>query len=268
MRLTAQITAHILGSGSSGGVPRVGNHWGACDPQNPKNRRRRCSLLLHQDGPEGRSTLLIDTAPELKDQLNDAACHRVDGVLFTHEHADQAHGIDDLRQLALIARARVNVWASPACLSVLTRRFDYCFKMEAVSDYPPILNAHVFDGPFAVAGAGGPVRVTPISVAHGHLTAHGFRIGGLAYIPDVSDLDDAAFDALTGLDLLIVDALRYTPHPSHAHVEKTLGWIARAKPARAVLTNLHVDLDYATLASQLPPGIEPAFDGMVLQVGG
>jgi len=254
-------TFRILGSGSSGGVPRVGGNWGDCDPAEPKNRRSRCSLLVTQQGEEGVTTLLIDTSPDLRNQLLDAEVEWIDGVLYTHAHADQAHGIDDLRACAINRFRRVQIYADQETLDIMTTRFDYCF--EGKTSYPAILEANLVDGPVTIAGDGGNVTATSFAVDHGSCTSYGWRIGNVAYIPDVVGIDDATFDThLTGLDMLIVDALRYTPHPTHSHVEQTLGWIAKAAPKQAILTNLHVDLDYQTLKKELPDNVVPAYDGL------
>ncbi len=262
----AHLSLTILGCGSSGGVPRLGGEdgagfWGACDPLNPKNRRRRCSIVIKRSSPTGETVALVDTAPDMKDQLIDARVGRLDGVLITHDHADQLHGIDDLRQVALIMRRRVDVWSDTETFAGIDQRFGYCFATPAGSDYPPILNAHIIPepfAPFALTGQGGDLPVLAFGQQHGRIRSLGFRFGAVAYSPDVDGLDDAAFAALDGAEIWIVDALRYAPHPSHAHLARTLEWIARAKPRRAILTNMHIDLDYATLAAELPPGVEPA----------
>ncbi|MGR3433353.1 MAG: MBL fold metallo-hydrolase [Shimia sp.] len=256
----------ILGCGSSGGVPRLGGHWGACDPDEPRNRRRRCSLLVEREGPEGTTRLLIDTSPDLRAQLLDAGIGRLDAVAYTHPHADHVHGIDDLRMIVFNTRVRLPVHADAPTRENLAMRFGYAFETPEGSPYPPILEMREIAGAFEVPGAGGPLRVDPIEVAHGSIPALGFRIGGMAYMPDVSAIPEESWAALGGLDLWIVDALRRTPHPSHSHLDRTLAWIARATPRRAVLTNMHVDLDYRTLCDELPPGVAPAFDGMVLEV--
>ena len=259
--------AVIMGCGSSGGVPRPGGaggkgEWGACDPDEPRNRRRRCSLLVRR----GATAVVIDTAPDFREQMLDAAVERLDAVLFTHDHADQTHGIDDLRPYAIRARRRVPVYGDAATFRVLTQRFGYCFETPPGSGYPPILERReIAPGvPFAIEGPGGAMPVVAFEQIHGDITSLGYRIGGLAYSSDVSDLPEASFRALEGLDVWILDALRYAPHPSHAHVEKALDWIARVKPARAILTNLHIDLDYRRLAGELPAGVEPAFDGLTV----
>ncbi|MGB0498986.1 MAG: MBL fold metallo-hydrolase [Rubricella sp.] len=255
----------ILGCGSSGGVPRLGGIWGACDPENPRNVRRRCSLLVERIGENGTTRVLIDTSPDLRSQLLDAGVGHLDGVVYTHAHADHVHGIDDLRMIVFNRRSRLPVWADGDTANSLIDRFGYAFIQPPGSDYPPILDLNAIDGPFTVDGAGGPVPFTPFEVEHGRIDALGFRIGDIAYLPDVSDIPEAVFPALSGLDTWIVDALRYKPHSSHAHVEKTLGWIERVAPARAVLTNLHVDLDYATLDAETPPHVCPAHDGLRIE---
>jgi phosphoribosyl 1,2-cyclic phosphate phosphodiesterase len=264
--MTLKVT--VLGCGTSGGVPRIGGKWGACDPADPKNVRRRCSLLVEREGGEGRTAVLVDTSPDLRQQLLDANVAWLDGVLYTHDHADHTHGIDDLRQVAYNGQRRVDVYFDKTTSEILRRRFDYCFAQPAGSDYPPVLTGHEIaaDVPVRIEGAGGAIEALPFRQVHGSATTLGFRFGGLAYSPDMSDLPDDSLAALEDLDLWIIDALRYAPHPSHLTVEQALAWIARVKPRRAVLTHMHVDLDYASLARELPPGIEPAYDGMVLEV--
>ena len=262
--MSLQVT--ILGCGTSGGVPRVGDHWGACDPANPKNRRRRCSLLVERHGAGGETGVLVDTSPDLRQQLLDAGTGWVDGVLYTHDHADHVHGIDDLRQVAFNGRRRVDVYFDEATGKLLRSRFAYCFESPAGSDYPPILRGHeiVAGETVKIGGAGGAIEALPFRQIHGSGETLGFRFGGLAYSPDVSDFPEESLKALHDLDVWIIDALRPAPHPSHFSVEQALAWIARVKPKRAVLTHMHVDLDYATLSRELPQGVEPAYDGMVL----
>ena len=258
----------ILGCGSSGGVPRVGQGWGACDPENPKNRRRRCSLLVEKTAGAGRTTVLVDTSPDLREQLLDAGVNRLDGVIFTHEHADHTHGIDDLRPLAIVQRQRIDIYADLRTSEFLHRRFSYCFKTPEGSEYPPILKEHRIEAgkPAKIEGAGGAVETLPFELRHGHAPALGLRFGGLAYTPDVSSVPDESLEALQRLDVWIIDALRQRPHPSHFTVEEALEWIARMRPRRAILTNLHTDLDYETLRHTLPPHVEPAYDGMRIEV--
>lgn len=254
----------ILGCGSSAGVPRLGSGWGACDPNNPRNRRRRCSLLVERFSGPHVTRLLIDTSPDLREQLLDADASHLDGVLYTHPHADHTHGIDDLRAFALHQRRRIDVYLDAATARSLHTRFAYCFETPPGSSYPPILREHRIEPgiPVSVAGAGGTIQALPVLQMHGDIHSLGFRIGSLAYSCDLNGLPENSEAALAGLDVWIVDALRYAPHPSHWTLNETLDWIARLKPHRAILTNMHVDLDYDTLRNKLPPGVEPAFDGM------
>jgi phosphoribosyl 1,2-cyclic phosphate phosphodiesterase len=256
----------ILGCGSSGGVPRIGGFWGDCDPANPKNRRRRCSLLVERFDGDAVTRVLIDTTPDMRDQLLDAGIGHLDAVVYTHSHADHVHGIDDLRQIVLNLRKRLPVWADAPTQDALISRFGYAFVQPEGSPYPPILELHAIDGAFEIAGPGGTIGFQPFEVDHGSMAALGFRIGGLAYLPDVVAIPEEAWAHLQGLDCWIVDALRRKPHPTHAHLDLTLEWIARARTTRAVLTNMHLDLDYATLCDELPGHIRPAFDGMVIEV--
>jgi phosphoribosyl 1,2-cyclic phosphate phosphodiesterase len=257
----------ILGCGSSTGVPRVGAGWGACDPAEPKNRRRRCSILVERTGPEGSTTVLVDTSPDLRQQLLDAEVTRLDAVLFTHDHADHTHGIDDLRPLVLHMRRRIPAYADATTATVLQARFGYCFATPPGSNYPPILDEHriVVPRPVAIEGTGGTVEARPFRMIHGPTDAIGFRFGDVAYAPDVSRMPPESVEALRGLEVLIVDALRYTPHPTHFSVTDALALIAEVRPLRAVLTNLHSDIDYDTLRGELPDGVVPAFDGMQIE---
>ena len=256
----------ILGCGSSGGVPRLGNDWGACDPANPKNRRRRCSLLVERIGAGGTTRVLVDTSPDMREQLLDASVGTLDAVVYTHSHADHVHGIDDLRQIVFNMRGRLPVWADNATQEALLSRFGYAFVQPAGSPYPPILDLFTIGGPFAFDGPGGTVRLTPFHADHGPTHALGFRIGGLAYLPDAVAIPGATWPQLEGLDVWVVDALRRRPHPTHAHLALTLDWIARAAPARAILTNMHIDLDHATVEAETPAHITPAHDGMVIDL--
>jgi phosphoribosyl 1,2-cyclic phosphate phosphodiesterase len=271
----AKLEVTILGCGSSSGVPRVGGpdgmgDWGACDPMNPRNRRSRCSILVRRIAESGETCVLVDTSPDLREQLLAAHVTRVDDVLITHDHADQLHGIDDLRAVAYAMRQRIDVYSDKKTLEGIRQRFAYCFHTPAGSDYPPILNAHAISEPFrdfVLSGPGGAVTVTTFEQKHGRVHSLGFRFGPIAYSSDVNGLDDEAFAALEGVECWIVDALRYTPHPSHANVATALEWIARVNPPRAILTNLHIDLDYERLKHELPPGVEPAYDGMRIIAG-
>lgn len=258
----------ILGCGSSGGVPRLGGLWGACDPANPKNHRRRCSLLVEQTGPDGTTRVLIDTSPDLRAQLLGAGIGTLDAAVYTHAHADHVHGIDDLRMIVFNLRARLPVWADDTTQRDLLSRFGYAFVQPENSQYPPILDLNTIDAPFGVTGAGGTIDFTPFSVVHGNIDALGFRIGTLAYLPDVSAIPDTVWPLLGGLDVWILDALRRTPHPSHAHLDRALGWMERAAPRHGVLTNMHIDLDYDAVQAETPDHIEPAYDGMTITLPG
>ena len=262
--MSDRLTFTILGCGSSGGVPRLGGLWGACDPNNPKNRRQRCSLLVQRHGPNGTTSVLIDTSPDMRNQLLNAEVGRLDGVIFTHSHADHVHGIDDLRMIVFNMRNRLQVWADGATQDALLSRFGYVFVQPKGSPYPPILDLNTLDGPATIDGPGGPITFEPFDVGHGSIDALGFRIANLAYLPDAADIPDAAWDALKDLDIWIVDALRRDPHPTHSHLANTLEWIEQAAPKRAILTNMHIDLDYDTVLAETPDHIEPAYDGMTL----
>ena len=264
--MSDRLRATILGCGSSGGVPRLGGDWGACDPLNPRNRRRRCSLLVERIGAGGTTRVLIDTSPDMREQLLDAGVGTLDAVVYTHSHADHVHGIDDLRMVVFNTRRRLPVWADPATQDALLSRFGYAFVQPAGSPYPPILDLNTITGPFRIDGPGGVLDLTPFRVDHGSMEALGFRIGGLAYLPDVVRIPDECWPLLRDLDCWIVDALRYKPHPTHAHLDLTLQWIARAAPKRAVLTNMHIDLDHAQLEAGTPAHVTPAHDGLVVEL--
>ncbi|MFN4101431.1 MAG: MBL fold metallo-hydrolase [Pararhodobacter sp.] len=260
------LRATILGCGSSGGVPRLGGDWGACDPMNPRNRRRRCSLLLERIGEGGTTRVLIDTSPDMREQLLDAGVGTLDAVVYTHAHADHVHGIDDLRMIVFNIRKRLPVWADTRTQDALLSRFGYAFVQPAGSPYPPILDLNTIDGPFVIDGAGGALELQPFEVDHGSMDSLGFRVGGLAYLPDAVAIPEESWPLLAGLDCWIVDALRYKPHPTHAHLDMTLDWIARAAPRRAIITNMHVDLDYARIEAETPDHVTPAHDGLVVDL--
>lgn len=260
----ARLAFTILGCGSSGGVPRIGGHWGACNPDNPKNHRRRCSLLVTRETDQGLTRVLVDTSPDMRAQLIDAGVGVLDAVVFTHAHADHMHGLDDLRQVVFNIGRRLPVWADAQTQDDLINRFGYAFIQPAGSSYPPILDLHTIDGDVTIEGAGGPIVFHPFEVEHGSIDALGFRIGDLAYLPDVSDIKPAAWPLLDGLEVFIIDALRRTPHPTHANLEQALAWLERAKARRGVLTNMHIDLDYDEVEAETPDHVTPAYDGMTL----
>jgi phosphoribosyl 1,2-cyclic phosphate phosphodiesterase len=259
------LTFTILGCGSSMGVPRVALGWGDCDPNNPKNRRRRCSLLVERTNVQGhRTRVLVDCSPDLRAQLLDADVDWVDGVLITHEHADHTHGIDDLRPLFVLRRRRVDVYMDEPTSQAMLARFAYCFNTPPGSEYPPIAaEKRLAPGQrITINGQGGPIEVLPVLQDHGDIPSLGFRFGNVAYSADIKGLPPISIPALSGLDVWIVDALRKTPHPSHFNLNEALDWIARVKPKRAILTNLHTDMDYAALRAHLPATVEPAYDLM------
>lgn len=264
------ITATILGCASSGGVPRVGNNWGECDPSNPRNRRRRCSLLITgwREGSDRPTRVLIDTGCDLREQLLDAHVDRVDAVLYSHEHADHTHGIDDLRVLALNEGRRVDVYFSYRTGQRLREAFGYCFTSPHGSPYPPILIGHDIDPgeTIAVEGPGGVIKVRTFPQVHGDITSLGFRVGGFAYSVDLSDVPEASLPAVSGLDVWVLDALRRTPHPSHLSLPEALDWVARMRPKQAVLTNLHTEMDYETVEANTPEHVTPAHDGLTIDV--
>lgn len=267
--MAATLTFRILGCGSSPGVPRIGGDWGQCDPKNPKNRRRRASLLVTRRDEAGRITrLLVDTGPDLRDQMLDAGVDWVDGVLLTHAHADHIHGIDDLRAFVLNRRRRVAVHMDAPTSERVRMAFDYIFRTPHGSSYPPIADEHrLEDGrPVTIDGPGGPITAVPFRQDHGDITSLGFRFGAVAYSPDVSAIPPAAEPFVSGLDVWILDALRWTPHPSHFSVDQALEWITRAGARRGILTHMHIDLDYRILKQQLPSHVEPAWDGLEFTV--
>ena len=254
----------ILGCGGSNGVPVAGNNWGACNPENPKNRRLRPSILVQWDD----LNVLIDTSPDLREQLLSADVSRIDAVLYTHNHADHVHGIDDLRSIRRLMDTQIQAFAESDVIQSITDRFSYLFEGKNSENglYKPILVPNAIDGPFDVAKG---YQVVPYPQDHGICASTGFRLGPVAYSTDVVELPDAAFEVLEGVELWIVDCLRDGPaHPTHAHLEKTLGWISRAGVGRAVLTHMNHQADYDALAAACPDGVEPAYDGMVLDVAG
>jgi phosphoribosyl 1,2-cyclic phosphate phosphodiesterase len=258
----------ILGCGSSGGVPRPALGWGDCDPSNPKNRRRRTSLLVERRDGDRVTRVLVDTSPDLREQMLDTEVDWLDAVLYTHEHADHTHGIDDLRAFFLKRHRRIDVYLDEAISASVRAKFGYCFASPPGSDYPPIVNEHrmTAGAVVTVAGEGGPIAALPFLQQHGDIASMGFRFGKVAYSADVSSLPAESVAALGGLDVWIVDALRYRPHPSHFSLDDALSWIERLKPRRAILTNLHSDLDYEVLRGKLPVHVVPAFDGMTFAV--
>lgn len=256
MRLT------IMGAGSSGGVPVPGTGWGACDPENPLNRRLRPSVLVEH----GETTVLVDTSPDLRQQLLNSAVERIDAVIYTHAHADHLHGIDDLRGLNKAMNAPIEAYADAATLTQIGDRFGYALAPlpdGATHYFKPTLNAHEIT-------AGDTVEISGLSIEtfdqdHGFSRTLGLRFGSIAYSTDLVEMTNQGFDAVAGVHTWIIGVFTDKPHLTHVHVEKALGWIERVKPSRAVLTHLGPDLDYGKLSASLPAGVEAAFDGLVIE---
>lgn len=259
----------ILGCGSSPGVPRITGDWGRCDPSNPRNRRRRTAALVERISTSGGVTrVVIDTGPDFREQMLMAGVKRLNAAIYTHAHADHIHGIDDLRGYVLEQRHLIDVYADGPTMQRLQEAFGYCFETPAGSSYPPIVRANAIDHdePVVIDGEGGPISFEPLPQVHGDIISLGFRIGSLAYCSDVSNFPPTTAERLKGLDLLVIDALQYRPHPSHLSLSETLEWIERLAPEKAVLTHMHIPLDYETVRAETPDHVEPAFDGMVLEV--
>lgn len=259
----------VLGCGSSPGVPRIIGDWGNCDPANPKNRRTRTAAMVERVAEDGGVTrVVIDTGPDFRAQMLAANVDRIDAVVYTHAHADHIHGIDDLRGYWLQQRDLIDVYADADTLARLQQGFGYCFETPPGGSYPPIVRARLIDppAPVTIEGAGGDLTLEPLTQVHGDIHSLGFRIGRLAYCSDVSDFPAATAERLRGLDVLVIDALQYRTHPSHFSLGQALEWIDKLKPGRAVLTHMHTPLDYATVAAEVPEGVEPAYDGMVLEI--
>lgn len=259
----------ITGCGSSPGTPRIVGDWGNCDPTNPKNRRRRAAALVERISASGDITrVAIDTGPDFREQMLDAGATHLDAVVYTHPHADHIHGIDDLRGYFLAQRQRIDIHADKPTLDRLRDAFGYCFETPPGSSYPPIVTPHAIahDVPFTIDGRGGPITFLPLTLVHGDILSLGFRIGGLAYCSDVSDFPEETAAQLEGLEVLVVDALQYRPHPSHLSLAQALEWIERLRPQRAVLTHMHIPLDYEAVRAETPDQVEPAYDGMVIEI--
>ena len=266
--MTTETVFTLLGTGSSGGVPRIGNDWGACDPNNPKNRRQRCSMLVERSGPQGKTSVLIDTGPDMRMQLLQADVQYLDAVLLTHSHADHIFGMDDLRQLTIKHRERVNVYMDDSTAERVMPAFGYCYQQAEGSSYPAICNKHQITAAetITITGQGGKIDFLPFEVNHGDICALGFRIDNFAYLPDVKSVElPESLAALTGLDVLVLDALRYTAHPTHMNVDEALAFMEQVKPARGILTNMHNALDYDELSAKLPEGVEAAYDGLTIR---
>ena len=254
----------ILGCGSSGGVPRLGGHWGNCDPNNVKNFRKRCSLLIQRFENNNVTNVLVDTTPDMRQQLLDAKIGKLDAVIYTHEHADHLHGLDDLRMIVINMQKRLPVFASKQTKNSILERFGYAFKTPKGSPYPPILDMNDLTETLEIQGAGGPIKFTSFDVDHGNILVSAIKVNNVLYTPDISTVRNDT--ELRDLDYWILDSLRYKPHPSHVNLEQALGLIDRYKPKKAILTNLHGHLDYLTLLNETPDNVVPAYDGLQIKL--
>ncbi len=250
----------LLGCGTSSGVPRIGNDWGVCDPLNPRNRRTRASILVEADGYR----VLVDTGPDMREQLLANDIRWLDAVIYTHDHADHCHGIDDLRQLYHVHGKAVNVYARPPALQSLRTRFEYAF--EGKDGYPPSVKGHDLPDEFVL----GPLRIRVTDQPHGTITSAGLRFDhrsrSAAYSTDLNELPEHSVSLFQHVDLWIVDALRRRPHPTHPHLAQTLDWIRQVSPRRAVLTHMDQSMDYDSLIKELPDTVVPGYDGMVMDL--
>lgn len=253
--------ATILGCGSAGGVPSISRGWGACDPNDPRNRRRRPSILVEHSG----TRVLVDTSPDCREQLLDAGVRELDSVLYTHDHADHLHGIDDLREVNRAMGRPLPIWGVAEVLDSIRARFPYVMGEvgEGQSIYKPMLLPQRIDGPFTV----GALDIVPIDQDHGYGRTTGFRFGPLAYSTDLVDMPEESFAALAGIEVWIVGCLTYDPHPTHAHLAKVLDWIERIRPTRAILTHMTPGMDFASVSNRLPPHVMPAWDGLEIAIG-
>ena len=252
----------ILGCGYAPGVPAVAGGWGLCDPRNPKNRRRRASVLV-ENGP---SSILIDASPDLREQMLDVGLKRLDAVLFTHGHADHIHGLDELREINRLMRAPIPIFADTETLRALETRFAYTFEgiPSGQPFFRPWFTPTMIESSTGFTVADMPVRAFPQD--HGFSTTLGYRIGDFAYSTDALNLSDEVLASLSNVAVWVVGALQALPHPTHAHLDKVLGWIEKVKPRRAIITHMSNGLDYETLMFKLPVGVTPAFDGMEIEI--
>ncbi|RCL04064.1 MAG: 2-cyclic phosphate phosphodiesterase [Candidatus Tokpelaia sp. JSC189] len=258
----------ILGCGSSLGVPRANGDWGVCNQFEKKNRRSRTSLLVERISADGRTIIVIDTGPDFRTQMLKAGVSHIDAVIYTHGHADHTNGIDDLRTFVTgYPKKLIDVYADKVTFQRLYQGFKYCFAMPADSNYPPILKAHeIFpESQFVISGRGGAIAFQAYTQIHGNICSLGFRIGNVAYCSDVNTFPDRTVEKLSGLDLLIIGALQYKAHPSHFSLEQSLDWIKNLAPKHAILTHMHIPLDYNTVNEETPKNVEPAYDGMTFE---
>jgi phosphoribosyl 1,2-cyclic phosphate phosphodiesterase len=246
----------VLGCGTSSGVPRIGGDWGACNPDDPRNRRTRASIMVQS----ATTTILVDSGPDMRSQLLAAGIGALDAVIWTHEHADHTHGIDDLRQIFHVRREPVPGYARQETLDVLEHRFGYVFSGRY--GYPSTARAILLEDETMI----GDIRVRVVDQPHGEITSAGLRFdhGGrsIAYSTDFSAITPAMESLYEGVDIWVVDALRRKPHPTHPHLGMTLEAVARLKPGEAILTHMDQSMDYASLLVELPAGVVPGHDGL------
>ncbi|AQX30683.1 MBL fold metallo-hydrolase [Bartonella schoenbuchensis] len=258
----------ILGCGSSPGVPRPNGYWGACDANNPKNKRYRTSLLVERIDKSGKkTTVVIDTGPDFRSQMIKSHVNYLDAAVYTHPHADHVHGIDDLRSYALAQKCLIDIYANAFTLKYLNESFGYCFQTPKGSNYSPILKAHLINenSKFTIQGQGGAITFNTHLQFHGAINSLGFRIGNVAYCTDVNQFPVEALQNLMDLDVLIIDSLQFKPHPSHFSVDQALHWIKYLKPKRAILTHMDNSLDYNDVLNYVPPNVEPAYQGLTFE---
>ena len=250
----------ILGCGASGGVPLITGEWGVCNPQDPKNRRRRASIAVEKNG----TTLLIDTSPDLREQCLAAQIQKIDAVLYTHDHADHTHGIDDLRPFFYRHKMPIPLYGNAETIAFLKKRFSYAFPVDEMRPdiYRSFVIANMIEGPLHI----GDIQITPFIQGHGYTSSIGYRFDNIAYSTDVVDLDEAAFQILKGVDVWIVDCIAMDPRPTHSHLAKTLEWIERVQPRQAYLTHMSHYIDYESIMKALPPHVEAAYDGLVIKI--
>ncbi|MCP4182623.1 MAG: MBL fold metallo-hydrolase [Hyphomicrobiales bacterium] len=264
-----QLRFTILGCSSSPGVPRIGGNWGDCNPDNPKNRRTRCSLAVERISASGKTVVVVDTGPDFRQQTLNAKIDKLDGVLYTHAHADHIHGIDDLRGFALMQRERINIYSSQYTIGRLHDSFGYCFKSPNPEMYPPIISPNVIEPlePVTIEGEGGPITALPIPQLHGPIKSLGFRFDcgsrrDVCYSSDISGIEPDIEKQFENLGTWILDSLQYKSHISHFSFSEALAWVDKMKPDNAILTHMHIPLDYDTVQQATPDHIEPAHDGL------
>lgn len=248
----------FLGTGTSSGIPMIGCDCATCTSDDPRDRRSRTSAVVRVNG----HTILIDTATELRLQSIAVGLKRIDAVLYTHSHADHVGGVDDLRRFNQLSQAHLPVYADAPTASVLRERYGYAFE-DRFPFYGGKLDLilHEFDRPFSLFD----IDIVPIPVKHGRWVIHGFRLGPLAYITDAKEIPPSSMDLIRGVDVLVVNALREQPHPTHLSLAEALGVIEEIAPRRAYLVHLSHELSHAIASASLPANVEVAYDGLTIR---